>query len=138
MRVVLDTNMLVSGLITPYGPPSQIVRMIASGALTLCHDQRILTEYREVLLRPKFPFEPEAVGALLEQIEAVGEVVASDPLPAPLPDADDHPFLEVALSAQADALITGNLKHYPSEARRGMLVLSPADFLEHFRRSRNE
>jgi putative PIN family toxin of toxin-antitoxin system len=132
MRVVVDTNVLVSGLLSPFGPPAQIVRMVASGALVVCHDARILSEYRDVLLRPKFPFPQDAVDALLDQIAANGEAVGSEPLRAALPDRNDEPFLEVAISGVADALITGNLKHYPREARRGAVVLSPAKFVEEY------
>jgi putative PIN family toxin of toxin-antitoxin system len=138
MRVVLDTNVLVSGLLSPYGPPAQIVRMVAFGTLILCYDARILSESREVLLRPKFSFDPDAIDAFLDQVETLGEIVIGQPLRMHLPDEDDEPFLEVALSAGADALITGNLKHFPSKARRGMLVLLPVDFLEHFRKMRSD
>ena len=51
MRVVLDTNVLVSGLLSPYGSPGEIVRRLAAGELTPCLEVRILVEYREVLLR---------------------------------------------------------------------------------------
>lgn len=136
MKVVLDTNVLVSGLLSPYGPRSQIVLMVASGTLTLYYDARLLTEYREVLLRPKFPFEAEAVEALLDQITALGELVASEPLAKALPDPDDEPFLEVAVAASAEALVTGNIKHYPPESRAGILVCSPAELVEHLRRAK--
>jgi putative PIN family toxin of toxin-antitoxin system len=132
MRVVVDTNVLVSGLLSPFGPPAQIVRMVASGVLVVCHDARILSEYRDVLLRPKFPFPRDAVDALLDQIASSGEAVASEPLRNALPDRDDEPFLEVAVSGRAEALITGNLKHYPRVARAGVVVLSPSKFVERF------
>ncbi|HXL73081.1 MAG TPA: putative toxin-antitoxin system toxin component, PIN family, partial [bacterium] len=64
MIVVLDTNVLVSGLLSPYGPPGEIVRMVSSRALSLCFDARIISEYAEVLTRPKFPFRRDAVEAL--------------------------------------------------------------------------
>ncbi|HKI01222.1 MAG TPA: putative toxin-antitoxin system toxin component, PIN family [Thermoanaerobaculia bacterium] len=54
MKIVLDTNILVSGLLQPFGPSGQIVRLVAAGELVLCHDSRILAEYWEVLLRKKF------------------------------------------------------------------------------------
>lgn len=57
MKVALDTNVVVSGLLSPFGAPGEIVRMVASGALELCYDARILCEYRNVLLRPKFSFD---------------------------------------------------------------------------------
>lgn len=67
MRIVLDTNVLVSGLLNPYGAPGQIARMVATGEISLCFDARILGEYRDVLVRPRFGFRAEHVDALLEQ-----------------------------------------------------------------------
>jgi putative PIN family toxin of toxin-antitoxin system len=133
MRIVLDTNVLVSGLLNPYGPPGQIVAMVASGELSLCFDARILGEYRAVLLRPKFAFRPNHVEVLLEQIQAVGESVAASPLPHPLPDRDDEAFLEVAIAAAAECLVTGNPRHYPARCRVALQVVSPAEFLEIYR-----
>ena len=133
MRVVVDTNVLVSGLLSPFGPSAQIIRMVASGFLAVCHDARILSEYRDVLLRPKFGFPQEAVDALLEQVISAGDAITSKPLRVTLPDRDDEPFLEVAVSGRAEALITGNLKHYPRKARKGAVVLSPGEFVERYK-----
>ena len=55
-----------------------------------------------------------------------------------LPDRDDEPFLAVALAAQADYLVTGNLADYPAEARRGCAVVSPAEFMEIWQRLTRE
>jgi putative PIN family toxin of toxin-antitoxin system len=133
MKIALDTNVLVSGLLQPFGPSGQIVRLVASGELVLCHDARILAEYREVLFRQKFRFDPERVEALLEEIRAGGIPVAAGPLAVRLPDPDDEPFLEVALAGGAQCLVTGNIKHYPAEARQGAEVLSPRSFIELYR-----
>lgn len=133
MKIVLDTNVLVSGLLSAYGAPAEIVRMAASGVLELCYDSRILTEYREVLLRPRFAFAPGHVAALLRQIEAGGHLVAPSPLPHRLPDPDDEPFLEVAAASGARFLVTGNLRHYPAGKRQGVKVVAPAQFIEIYR-----
>jgi putative PIN family toxin of toxin-antitoxin system len=133
MKVVLDTNVLVSGLLQPFGPSGQIVRLAASGELILCHDARILAEYQEVLLRDKFSFDPERVEALLEQIKADGIPVTARPLAIRLPDPDDEAFLEIALAGEAQCLVTGNAKHYPAEARQEIEVLSPRSFIEFYR-----
>lgn len=134
MKIVLDTNVVVSGLLSPFGAPAEIVRLVSSGALELCYDARILSEYQNVLLRPKFLFEQVRVGYLLDQIKACGHIVIAKPLPKKLPDPDDEPFLEIALAGKARCLITGNLKHYPVKKRQGMLVVSPVEFLEIYRR----
>jgi putative PIN family toxin of toxin-antitoxin system len=136
VRVVLDTNVLVSGLLSPYGAPAEIVRLAAAGELTLCLDVRVLTEYREVLLRPAFGFDAQRVDVLLEQVEREGCAVTAPPLPLPLPDPDDEVFLAVALAGHADALVTGNLRHFPENLRQGVRVLTPAVLLEAMRRAR--
>jgi putative PIN family toxin of toxin-antitoxin system len=129
LRIVLDTNVLVSGLLSPFGPPGEIVRMVSSGAVVLCLDARILAEYDEVLARPRFGFDPDSVAALLDYVDFRSESVASTPLDHRLPDSDDEPFLEVASAGGADCLVTGNLAHFPSNARAGVAVLSPAEFM---------
>lgn len=58
MLAVLDTNVVVSGLLKPYSSAGYIVRLVAEGALQVAYDARILLEYREVLARPKFGFDP--------------------------------------------------------------------------------
>ncbi len=136
MRIVLDTNVLVSGLLRAAGPAGQIVRLVAAGELELCHDPRILAEYEEVLRRERFGFAPERVEALMAQIRACGLPVAAPPLAIRLDDSDDEPFLEVTLAAGARCLVTGNLKHYPRAARQGAEVVGPRAFVELLRRER--
>jgi uncharacterized protein len=133
LRIVLDTNVLVSGLLSPFGPPGEIVRLVSSGAVTLCLDARILAEYDEVLRRPRFGFDQDAIAALLDYLDFASETVAAGPLSARLPDEDDEPFLEVALACGADCLVTGNLAHFPESARAGVAVLSPAEFVDRYR-----
>ena len=133
MRVVLDTNVLVSGLLSPFGTCGDIVRMLTSGTFVLCVDARILLEYDDVLRRPKFDIAPAQADILMAYIEAFSEVYATVPLDRPLPDADDNPFLEVAAAAGAHCLITGNLKHFPERYRAGVRVQSPRQFLDDYR-----
>jgi putative PIN family toxin of toxin-antitoxin system len=133
MRIVLDTNVLVSSLLSPFSPPAQMVRMVTSGVLTLCLDARLLTEYDEVLGREKFQFDPDAVAALLDYVVFPGHTVASSPLPAPLPDPKDEAFLEIALAGGAEYLVTGNGAHFPETLCEGVRVVSPAGFLAAWR-----
>ncbi|HAD03821.1 MAG: putative toxin-antitoxin system toxin component, PIN family [Desulfuromonadales bacterium GWD2_61_12] len=129
MKIVLDTNVLVAGLLSPFGPCGEIVRMVSSAELTLAVDARILIEYRDVLARPKFKFDQDKVEALLDHIEHRGTTVAASPLSQSLPDRDDEPFLEVAIAARSICLVTGNQVHFPTELCQGVMVLSPAQFL---------
>jgi putative PIN family toxin of toxin-antitoxin system len=129
MRLVLDTNVLVSGLLNPHGPPGRLVTAVAAGSILLLYDDRILSEYGEVLRRAEFAFAPSDVDTLLELIEKDGEYVGCPPSNVTLPDPTDLPFLEVAMSGGADALVTGNAKHFkPVRGRYNIRVLSAAEY----------
>jgi len=133
MEIVIDTNVLVAGLLSPFGACGEILRMVSAGELMLPYDARILSEYNEVLRRPKFGFEAEKVAALLDYIVYRGRAVAPSPLSQSLPDPDDEPFLEVALASRAVCLVTGNQKHFPAERCQDAHVISPDEFLIFFK-----
>jgi len=132
-RVVLDTNVLVSGLLNSFGAPVRVLDLVLAGELIVAFDDRLLSEWREVLRRVKFGFSSNDVETLLGFVEEEGFGVNPPPLGVELPDPDDVPFLEVAHAAEA-TLITGNTKHYPPEARLGVEVMEPAGFLERWTR----
>lgn len=128
MLVVIDTNILVSALMSRNGAPARVVSMVLSERLTPCFDYRILCEYREVLQRPKFGFTSGEVNSLLDWIEHYGRSVVAEPLDGVFIDESDKKFYEVAKFCGAD-LVTGNLKHYPEDPQ----VMSVTAFLEKVR-----
>jgi len=132
MIIVLDTNVIVSGILRPYSKAASILRLVATGAITLAYDLRIFSEYRDVLNRPKFTFAKEDIDAFLDQVEKEGVVVSVMPLKFRLPDPEDESFLEVALAGKAKAIVTGNKRHFPKKECEGTRILSPAEFLEVF------
>jgi putative PIN family toxin of toxin-antitoxin system len=136
VRVVPDTNDLVSAVLSAHGTCARIVDMIADGALDLYADDRILAEYDSVLHRPELRIAPEDAGVILDLIRSITDTVAAIPLPVQLPDPDDAAFLEVA-AASGSILITGNTRHFPTNARTGVSVMTPAEFLELLRSSRS-
>jgi putative PIN family toxin of toxin-antitoxin system len=133
MKIVLDTNVLVAGLLSPFGPCGEILRMVSSAELTLCFDALILAEYSEVLYRSRFGFDKDKVAALLDHIEYRGHTVASSPLRHTLPDPDDEPFLKVAIAGKAVCLVTGNASHFPTKLCQGQKVFSPSGFLTFYK-----
>ena len=130
MRIVLDTNVLVSGFLSPHGPPGAILRSILAGSITLCFDERVLAEYRDVLTRGSLALDSERVDTVLELMEVNGESVLAEPLGVELPDATDTMFVEVASAAGADCVVTGNRRHFPAERLAGVRVLLPRAFVE--------
>ena len=122
---VLDTNVIVSGILNPHGYPGKLVDAVFSGLLRLTVDDRILVEYRQVLSRPRFKISPgqlDAVLALLMRQDVVTPASAG----VNLPDPDDVPFLECAKFATDGVLVTGNPKHYPRAAHYGVMIVTPA------------
>ncbi|HXK49023.1 MAG TPA: putative toxin-antitoxin system toxin component, PIN family [Clostridiales bacterium] len=131
MKIVLDTNVLISGLLNPDGIPGFIVRLVASGYIELIYDYRIIAEYVNVMSRPKFHIDPENISALIEQIKANGLLVSPLPLNLGIPDPEDLKFIEAAVSSGAKYLVTGNLKHFPAPEFKEVKIISPAEFFEH-------
>lgn len=131
MRIVLDTNVLVSGMLTADNPPGRILDFLRAGKIQLQVDERIISEYDGVLSRPKFRkhfslFEKDLI---MDFIRADSEWHVCTSIADGLPDAKDACFLEVALEARV-SLVTGNVRHYPEELREGIEILSPRDFLQ--------
>ena len=131
MRVVIDTNVLVSIVINPHGTPARVIDALLAEFIIALHDDRILDEYREVLSRPIFGFHSGDIDALLDFIESAGEHISTRDIGVVLPDPSDLPFLEVAAAGHANALITGNLKHFkPRRGRHSVFVCTPAEFMK--------
>ncbi len=130
MKRVLDTNVVVSGMLNPSGPSGRIVDMLREGALHTVVDDRILAEYTDVLRRDYFLryFTIAEREDIIEYLAKNSVYMLSTVVAHGLPDEGDAPFLEIAATAEAP-LITGNLKHYPESARLGCRVLTPRVFL---------
>lgn len=133
MNVVLDTNVVVSALLSPAGTCARILLLAMDGAFEPQTDERLLREYEEVLCYPRLGIDPTDRGHVMAFFRTVADRVVALPLAADLPDPDDVCFLEVAAASGA-ILVTGNLRHYPESQRCGVRVLTPAEFLELLRK----
>ncbi len=128
MKLVVDTNVLISGLINPNGSPAMVLNLIVNGKVTLLMDSRIYSEYSEVLRRPKFKFKEEWINPLLDFIKMEGEFILPEPCSIEFLDTDDIVFYEVAKSGKAIYLVTGNTKHFPKDK----IIKTPKVFLEEY------
>ncbi len=115
LRVVLDTNILISACWTPSGNEARTVDLAITGAFTACVSKEVLAEYRDVLFRDKFAALRPRAEAMLQSIELRSLFVASTSPVHAASDEDDNRLLECAAGAGASYLVTGNLKHYPAE-----------------------
>ncbi|MGE0083399.1 MAG: putative toxin-antitoxin system toxin component, PIN family [Desulfococcaceae bacterium] len=132
MKVVLDTNVLISAFLKPQSKPAKILRLILQGNMDIVINEYILAEYYEVLTRPKFDLNPDNIQTVLSFIRSEGIQAPVLYQSVQLPDESDTPFLEAALAAYADVLITGNIRHFPKEFCKALPVMTPAEFLEKY------
>jgi len=128
IRVVLDTNIIVSALLQPLGPPAQVFWLVAGGSVQLCISGNVYAEYEEVIRRPRFRRDEETIAATLNVIREKGFWVRPKEVIRECSDPDDDVFLECAKAAEADYLVTGNLKHFPT-SWVGTRILTARDFL---------
>lgn len=126
MRLVLDTNVVVSAFINPNGKPSVIIKLVLQRKADLIINSTILNEYENVALRPKFSqkIDPEIIRQFIKLLKNIS--ISFDPLPGKIKllDESDRIFYDTAKKSGA-ILITGNIKHFPKEN----FIMQPAEFL---------
>ena len=127
-KVVLDTNVIVSALLSPEGTAAQILSLFSFDAIQVCYDKAVLSEYEVVMTRPKFKAKitHKMVCSVLEPLKENGlsyEIPAASVFP--MQDESDRVFYDVAKTAGA-FLVTGNKKHYPDES----FIVTPRDFMD--------
>ena len=93
IRAVIDTNVLVSGLLSPAGNEALILLAIHQGLVHPCFSEEILEEYAGVLARPKFAFPPDEIAAVLAMFRSRGELIQPDLSAAVSSDPADTKFL---------------------------------------------
>jgi putative PIN family toxin of toxin-antitoxin system len=113
--VILDTNIIISALLSPHGLPAKILNLVLGGKLTIIYDNHILAEYVEVLNRDKFKLDKESVNLIVDFVTKDGEYVMAELQKIQFTDEDDKAFYEVFKSGGVDYLVTGNKKHFPNE-----------------------
>jgi putative PIN family toxin of toxin-antitoxin system len=129
MFVVLDTNIVVSAFLSrkkgyDHSPSRQILNLVMAGRITACVCEEILGEYKEVLSRPQFNFNPEDVTVFINNFKAMAFVITPVLSTDAMIDEDDRVFFDTAQTAGA-LLVTGNIGHYP----KSDTILTPAEFL---------
>jgi uncharacterized protein len=136
IRVVLDTNVIVSALLTPQGAEAEVLLLALNGAVSLGVSDSLVSEYEEVLARPKFKRPADVVAGLLADIRTVGHVVRPKHTLAVIPHESDNRFLECAEAFKAHFLITGNTRHFPREWKATRIV-NAREFIEYFAAQRS-
>jgi putative PIN family toxin of toxin-antitoxin system len=122
IRVVLDTNVVVSALLVPAGTQASVLLLAFGGDVSLYLSEPVFSEYSEVLRRPRFKLDPRHVQAVLRDIRAVARFVQPPGKLSVSSDEPDNRLLECAEAAKANYLVTGNVRHFPAVYKETKIV----------------
>ena len=130
MRVILDTNVLISGIFFS-GPPANILRAWRDGKVQLVVSTEILQEYYEVGKRLSRRYPGIDMGPVLTVLARNSEWVEAAPLPAPVSnDADDDKFLACALASRTEVIISGDDDLLGVSGYRNLRILTQREFVD--------
>ena len=124
VRLVFDTNIIVSAALKPDGLQRTVLLLAMTRPARLYISAPILSEYRIVLSRPEFKIRKGLRQQFLQQIENISHLVSPLREVQVTSDPDDNIFLECADAARADYLVTGNSRHFPSFWKQTKIVTS--------------
>ena len=135
IKVVLDANVLVSGLISRRGPPGRILDAWTNGDIQLCYSPQILDELKRVLCYPRIQerLQENQGEAILKLILTGAELIKGElKLKVLTRDPSDNIYLACAIEAKADYLVTGNSDHFEEAGKkyRGVSIITPRAFLD--------
>jgi putative PIN family toxin of toxin-antitoxin system len=122
LKAVLDTNVVVSGLLRQKGAPAAILDAATSKRFRCCISEALLEEYREVLARDSLGLDQHRIATLIGDLRKVAIFVVPRKKVAVARDP------ECALQARADFVVTGNIRDFPARFH-GVRVITPRDFL---------
>jgi putative PIN family toxin of toxin-antitoxin system len=128
IRVVLDTNVIVSAYLNQDGLPFFITKLALAGIVKLCSSEPVLAEYEGVLQRKSYPLDRRRAKLLLDKLRSASTIVRPVGHLSETSDPDDNIFLECAQAAKADYLITGNTNHFPEDWKYTEIV-TPRGFI---------
>jgi uncharacterized protein len=134
MRAVLDTNVIVSAVLTQGSPPDQVIQVLRQGAFELITSEILLAELERVLRRPYFRdrlgWTDLEISTFISGIEQEALVVSPTvQLNVVLIDIDDNRVLEAAIAGQADYIVSGDRDLLTLDSYKGIEIVTPATFI---------
>jgi putative PIN family toxin of toxin-antitoxin system len=133
MRAVIDTGVFVSALIRRQGTTGDVLRALRDGRFTVIYTTDTVVEIIDVLGRPwfrtKYHIEPDDITALVNLIRLRGELVNPGKKVTACRDPKDDKFLEAALAARADCIVSGDTDLLDMSSFEEIPILRPAEFL---------
>ena len=132
MRIILDTNVFVSGIFFT-GPPSQILQAWRDGKVQLLVSSSILEEYHRVGIELASQFQDVDLTPFLDLLTVQAEIILAPTLPPIIQgDPSDDKFLEAAVAGKATHIISGDKHLLKLSEFQGIEILKPKDFIQRY------
>jgi len=132
LRIVCDTNVIVSGLLFG-GPPRTVLRLIATGAVVNITSADLFREFDGVIRRPKFALSAGEITVMINQLAETFEfAVPSRRVDVVVRDPDDNRVLEAALAGAAEVVVTGDSDLLELASFEGIDLINAAQFVQTF------
>lgn len=131
MKIVLDTNVLVSAVILRNGKPFQLLKNGELGKVRIVLSRQIIEEFRKVLAEPRIGFTKREINITIQKISSFSQIVNPKiKLKVVKEDLDDNKILECAIAGGAKYIVSGD-KHILNLGRyKGIKIVSVAEMLE--------
>ena len=138
MRIILDTNVFISGIFFT-GPPFQILKAWRDGRVQLLVSPSILDEYQRIGAELALQFRDVDIRPFLDLLTIQAEIVFAPALPSIIhDDPSDDKFLEAAIAGKAPYIISGDKHLLKLSVFQGIHILKPRDFVQRYLRSRGK
>lgn len=132
MRVILDTNVFISGIFFS-GPPSQILKAWSNQSLQIVLSQQILDEYQDVSEELSSKFQEIDIVPIIELVKIHGQFIDTQGLYLSVcEDPDDDTFLECAVAGKCKIIISGDKHLLKLSGYEGITVVSPRNLIDKF------
>ena len=134
IQVVLDTNVIISGLIF-FGPPRLILKHVIEGDIILCISEEIIDEVKGVLEEKKFNYTPEITAIIRRELISISQLIyPRKKLKIIEKDPKDNMVLECALEGQVNYIVSGDTHLLELKRFQDITIVKPSDFIKILKR----
>lgn len=134
IQVVLDTNVIISGLIF-FGPPRLVLKHVIEGDIILCISEEIINEVKGVLEEKKFNYPPEITAIIRRELISISKLInPRKKLKIIEKDPKDNMVLECALEGQVDYIVSGDTHLLELKRFQDITIVKPSDFIKILKR----
>ncbi|MBC8184811.1 putative toxin-antitoxin system toxin component, PIN family [candidate division KSB1 bacterium] len=128
-KAVIDTNIFLSGLLNEFGAPAKLIKHFQNDEFLLVLSENILQEYQEVILEFNNDVLINQADDLFLTILNRAIFINPSEKHDVCRDKDDNKFIDCAIAANAEYIVTKNIKHFPIKKYKGIKIVKIKDFL---------